>query len=143
MRLVHRVSTSAPPTQVWDLLGDARAWSSWDLALRGVRGHVHEGAHVMALLRFPPVGVPVDVVAADAGVRLVLLVHLAPGLREQVSYELTPSLGGGTDLVVSVIVDGLLARAAALPLWMYDGFTARLLAAQADRSARRARRVAA
>lgn len=143
MRLVHRVRSAAPPAQVWELLGDTAAWSSWDLALRGVRGRAREGAHLMALLRFPALGVPVDVLVAEPERRLVLLVHLAPGLREQVAYELTPSVDGGTDITASVVVDGVLARPAVLPLWLYDGFTVRLLAARTDRSARRARRNAA
>ncbi|MCA1720007.1 MAG: SRPBCC family protein [Actinobacteria bacterium] len=137
MRLVHRVPTSAAPAQVWELLGDASAWPSWDLALRGVRGKARPGAHLMALLRFPVVGIPVDVVVLEPERRLVLLVHLAPGLRQEVSYELTPSVSGGTDITVSVVVDGLLARPAALPLWFWEGFTARVLAARTERFSRR------
>jgi uncharacterized protein YndB with AHSA1/START domain len=137
MRLVHRVPTSAPPAQVWELLGDASAWSSWDLALRGVRGKARTGARLMALLRFPALGVPVDVLAADRDQRLVLLVHLAPGLRQEITYALTPSVDGGTDLAVSVVVEGLFARPAALPLWLWDGFTTRVLAARSEQTARR------
>jgi hypothetical protein len=143
MRLVHRVHTRAAPALVWQLLGDGRAWSQFDLSLRGVRGQVKPGAHLMALLRMTAVGIPVDVVEAVPEQRLVLVVQLLPGLREELSFELTDAVHGGTDIVLSVVVDGLLAVPAALPLWLYDGFTARVLAARSNGLARSARRTAA
>ena len=143
MRLVHRVHTAATPAGVWQLLGDTGAWSQFDLALRGVRGPATTGAHLMALLRMSAIGVPVDVVEAVPERRLVLVVHLLPGLREELTFDLTPSVRGGTDIALGVVVDGLLARPAALPLWLYDGFTARVLAARTERLAKLARRAAA
>jgi hypothetical protein len=146
MHLSHRVHTSAAPAGVWQLLGNARSWPMFELSLRGVRGgrgRVTSGDHLMALLRMSAIGVPVDVVEAVPEQRLVLLVHLLPGLREQVTFDLTPAVRGGTDIAVSVVVDGLLARPAALPIWLYDGLTTRVLAARTDRIARLARRAAA
>jgi len=143
MRLVHRVRTRAAPALVWQLLGNGAGWPQFDLSLRGVRGEVRAGAHLMALLRMSAVGIPVDVVEVVPEQRLALVVHLLPGLREELTFDLTPSVAGGTDIAVSVVVDGLLARPAVLPLWLYDGFTARVLAARSDRSARLARRTAA
>ena len=143
MRLVHRVHTAATPAGVWQLLGDTGAWSQFEMALRGVRGRVTSGAHLMALLRMSAIGVPVDVVEAIPERRLVLVVHLLPGLREELTFDLTPSVRGGTDIALGVVVEGLLARPAALPLWLYDGFTARVLAARTERLAKLARRAAA
>jgi uncharacterized protein YndB with AHSA1/START domain len=130
MRLVHRVPTAAPPAQVWELLGNAQR------QLPGGPGRARVGGHLMALLRFPALGIPVDVLAAEPDKRLVLLVHLAPGLRHTLTYELTPTVDGGTDIAVSVVVEGLLARPAALPLWLYEGFTVRVLAARTERATR-------
>ena len=143
MRLVHRVHTAANPAGVWQLLGDTDAWSQFDMSLRAVRGRATTGAHLMALLRMSAIGVPVDVVEAVPEQRLVLVVHLLPGLREELTFDLTPSVRGGTDIALGVVVDGLLARPAALPLWLYDGFTARVLAARTERLAKLARRAAA
>ena len=146
MRLVHRVHTSATPAVVWRMLGDPGSWSQFDLFLRGVRGgrgRLSDGDRLMALLRLSAVGVPVDVVEALPERRLVLVVHLVPGLRQQVTYELMPAVRGGTDIAVSVVVEGLLARPAVLPLWLVDGLNARVLAARTDRLARQARRTAA
>ena len=143
MHLVHRVHTRAAPSVVWGLLGDGQGWPQFELSLRGVRGRVTSGAHIMALLRMTAVGVPVDIVEAVPEERLALVVHLLPGLREELTFDLTASVEGGTDIALSVVVDGLLARPAALPLWLYDGFTARVLAARSDRIARLAARAAA
>ena len=143
MRLTHRVHTRATPALVWELLGDGQAWPQFELALRGVRGQVRSGAHLMALLRMTAVGIPVDVVEAVREQRLVIVVQLLPGLREQLTIEMTEAVHGGTDISVSVVVDGLLAAPVALPLWLYDGFTARVLAARSDRLARLAGRAAA
>ena len=143
MRLVHRVHTRAAPSVVWQLLGDGSGWPLFELSLRAVKGRVRSGAHIMALLRMSAVGIPVDVVEAVPEERLALVVHLMPGLREELTIDLTASVDGGTDIAVSVVVDGVLARPAVLPLWLYDGFTARVLAARSDRLARLARRAAA
>ena len=146
MRLAHRVHTSAAPAEVWQLLGTPAQWSQFDLLLRGVRGghgRAVAGERLMALLRLSAIGVPVDVVEAVPERRLVVAVHLVPGLTEQLTFDLTPAVGGGTDLVLSVVVEGVLARPAALPLWLYDGLTVRVLAARTDRAARQARRAAA
>lgn len=143
MRLVHRVHTSAAPSVVWDMLGDTRGWPQFEMSLRGVRGQVAPGAHLMARLRLSAFGVPVDVVEALRERRLVLDVHLLPGLRERLAFDLTPAVRGGTDIALAVVVEGVLARPAVLPLWLYDGFTARVLAARTDRLAKLTRRAAA
>ena len=145
MRLAHRVHTSATATQVWQLLGDPQAWPQFDLLLRRVEGHhapATTGQNLIAVARFGALRIPVDVVEAVPGRRLVLLVHTAPGLRERVTHEITTAVRGGCDLTVSVVVDGLLAPVAAAPLYLVSGLTTRLLGARTERLARAARRVA-
>ena len=146
MRLTHRVRTTATPAEVWQLLGDPARWPEFDLFLRRVRGShgaAATGQHLLGLHRLLSLPIPVDVVEAVPGERLVLLVHVAPGLRETVRFAITPAVRGGSDIAVSVVVDGLWARPAALPLWLARGLTSRLLAAQTDRTARRSARGAA
>ena len=143
MRLQHSARTSATPAEVWQLLGDPRRWPEFEVWLHKVPGalsRLSAGQRLMGSARFSVVRIPMDVVEVAVGRRLVLLVHVAPGLRHQVTTDLTPTVDGGSDLRVSVVVDGPLARPAALPLWLSSGLTVRLLAARADAEARRARR---
>ncbi len=143
MKLSHRVRTAASPAEVWEVLGDPRRWPEFDVALRTVRGShgsAAAGQHLLGVGRLGSLRIPVDVVEAVPDKRLVLLVHTAPGLRETVTTEITPAVRGGSDLVVSVVVEGLWARAGAAPLWLQAGLRARLLAARTDRAARRQRR---
>jgi Polyketide cyclase / dehydrase and lipid transport len=143
MRLSHRVRTAASPAEVWELLGTPQRWPEFDLLLRSVRGShgsAASGQHLLGLARVASLRIPVDVVEAVRDRRLVLLVHTAPGLRETVTHEITPTLQGGSDVVVSVVVEGLWARLGVVPLWLATGVNARLLAARTDRSARRQRR---
>ena len=142
MRLVHRARTSATPAQVWEVLGDPDRWPQFDLSLRRVRGasgRVATGQFLLGVGRLASVRIPIDVVEAVAERRLVLLVHAAPGVRERITYEITPTLRGGSDIRVSIVVDGLFARAAFGPMWLGRGLTARLLAVRADRIAKDAR----
>jgi uncharacterized protein YndB with AHSA1/START domain len=143
MTLVHRVHTSASPARVWAMLSDPRCWPQVDLTLRRVRGAhgpVSTGQHLLGLSRLFAVRIPVDVVEAVPEKRLVLLVHTAPGVREFITHELTPTVRGGCDLRVSVVVEGLFARVAFVPLWLASGLTTRVIGARTDRDARRARR---
>lgn len=143
MRLSHRVRTTASPAQVWAVLGEPRRWPEFDLFLRSVRGShgaAATGQHLLGLARLASLRIPVDVVEAVPDRRLVLLVHTAPGLRETVTHEITPSVRGGSDIAVSVVVEGLWARFGAVPLWLASGLSARVLAARTDRSAREQRR---
>jgi hypothetical protein len=146
MRLEHRVHTSASPAQVWAVLGDPSAWSTFELFVRGVRGgptRVATGQRLMALARLSTFAVPVDVVEAVREERLELLVHTAPGLRERLAFDLTPAVPRGTDVRLAVVVEGAFALGAALPMWLAGGLTARVLAARTDRQARSERRAAA
>lgn len=146
MRLVHSAHTSATPAQVWELLGDPRRWPEFELWLRRVLGpqaRLCAGQHLMGLARMSVVRIPVDVLEAEPAQRLVLLVHVAPGVRHQVRTELAAAVRGGCDIRVSVVVDGLLARGAAVPLWLASGLTTRVLAARADTETRRRRAGAA
>jgi hypothetical protein len=146
MRLQHRVHTSATPAQVWAVVGVPSAWPTVDVFLRGVRGGVSRvaaGQRLMGLVRLSVLAIPVDVVDAVPDERLVLLVHTAPGLREELTLDLVPALPSGTDISLTVVVEGAFALAAVLPLWLANGLTARVLAARTDRSARAARRSAA
>jgi hypothetical protein len=143
MKLSHRVRTTASPSEVWQVLGDPRRWPEFDLFLRTVRGahgSATTGQHLLGLARLASLRIPVDVVEAVTDKRLVLLVHTAPGLRETITTEITPSVRGGSDVVVSVVVEGLWARAGALPLWLANVLNVRLLVARTDRTAREQRR---
>lgn len=145
MRLRHRVRTSATPEQVWGVLGDPTRWPEFDLFLhrvRGASGPAMTGQHLLAVGRGFGVRIPIDVVEAVPERRLVLRVHAAPGVVEEVTSEITPLVRGGCDLAVSVVVEGLFARAAALPLWAARGLTSRVLAHRVERIARAARRAA-
>lgn len=145
MRLRHRVRTSATPAQVWSVLGDPARWPEHDLFLHRVRGgsgRATTGQHLLGVGRAFGVRIPVDVVEAVPERRLVVRVHLAPGVVEEVTSEITPLVRGGCDLAVSVVVDGLFARAAALPLWLARGLSARVLAHRVEKIARAARKAA-
>jgi uncharacterized protein YndB with AHSA1/START domain len=127
------------------VLGEPRRWPEFDLALRKVRGATGPalpGAALVGISRVGGVTLPVDVVEVVPGSRLVLRVHAAPGVVETVTHEVTPVVSGGSDLRVSVVVEGLLAPLAVAPLWLANGLTLRLLAARAERIARSARRAA-
>jgi uncharacterized protein YndB with AHSA1/START domain len=142
MRLAHRVTTTATPAQVWDLLGRPRRWPEFNPFLRRVRGapeSARSGQTLLAVARFTGVGVPLDVVEAVPEQRLELFLHTAPGVRHRLVFELTPTVRGGCSVRLGVTVEGLFARAAAAPLWLADGFLVRLLVAQAERAARAAR----
>ena len=139
MRLSHRVRTTASPAEVWAVLGEPRRWPEFDPFLRSVRGShgaAATGQHLLGLARLASLRIPVDVVEAVPDKRLVLLVHTAPGLRETVTHEITPAVRGGSDIVVSVVVEGLWARFGAVPLWLASGVSARVLASRTDRSVR-------
>lgn len=138
MRLSHRVGTRASPEQVWSVLGRPSLWPQFDLSLRRVRGadgEARTGQHLMAVVRGLPVAVPVDVVEASPGRRLVLRISSFPGMAHQVTTEVVPRLRGGCTLSVRVVTDGLLARPAAFPVWVASGLTARVLALRCDRVA--------
>lgn len=143
MRLAHRVSTSATPAQVWELLGAPARWPEFDPFLRRISGapvSVRTGQTLLGIARFSAVRVPIDVVDAVTEQRLELFVHTAPGVRHRLVTELTPHVRGGCSVRVSATVEGLFAPAAVTPLWLADGLVARLLAVQAEREARAARR---
>jgi len=145
MRLEHRVTTPASPAEVWALLGDLAAWPAFELFLRSVRGAhgpAAVGQRLMGRVRLSTVSIPIDVLEVVPEERLVVLVHTAPGLRERLAFDLTPSLRRGTDVRLSLSVEGLLALPAVLPLWLAGGLTARVLAAVADAQARKVRRAA-
>jgi uncharacterized protein YndB with AHSA1/START domain len=142
MPRAHRARTLATPAEVWSILDSPSSWPQFNLTLRRVRGaggHVAAGQHLLGIGRGTGMRVPVDVLEAVPDRRLVLRVHTAPGVREEVTHELTPAVRGGCDISVSVVVEGLFARPAFVPLWLAAGGTARLLAVRADRLARAAR----
>ena len=145
MRLTASAHTAASPAQVWEVLGQPARWPEFEPFLRRVRG-THGGAvtgqTLVGVSRVGGVGVPLDVVEAVPGSRLVLRVHTAPGVRQTMSFEVLPAGRGGSDLRLAVVVDGLFARPAAGALWLSGALTLRLLAARCDRLARAARRAA-
>ena len=145
MRLAHRVHTLATPEQVWDLLGDPQRWSEFEPALRGLRGRpgaTRAGQRLIGLSRVAGLGIPLDVLEAAPPSRVVLLVHVLPGLRQEVTCDVTPSLHGGSDICVQTAVDGPLGWPAVLPTYLSSGLTTRLLALRTDRLARAAHRAA-
>lgn len=145
MRMSHSARTSASPAQVWEVLGDPGRWPEFEPFLRrvrGARGRAAAGQVLCGVSRVGSLAVPIDVVEAVPPSRLVLRVHTAPGVRETVVHEVLPVVTGGSDVRVSVVVEGLFARPAALPLWLASGLTCRLLAVRAERLARAARRAA-
>ncbi len=145
MRLRHRVRTSATPAQVWSVLGTPARWPDYDVFLRrvhGASGAASTGQHLLAVGRGLAVRIPIDVVEAVPERRLVLRVHVVPGLVEEVTFEVTPLVRGGCVLAVAVVLDGVFARAAALPLWLSRGLTARVLAHRVENVARAARKAA-
>jgi hypothetical protein len=142
MRLAHRVSTSATPAQVWELLGVPGRWPEFNPVLRRVQGapeSARSGQTLLGVARLSGVRLPIDVVDAVPKQRLELFVHTAPGVRHRLVFDLAPKVRGGCSIRLGVTVEGLFARAAVLPLWLADGVLARLLAAQAERGARAAR----
>lgn len=145
MRLVQRVRTSAGPAQVWEVLGEPARWPEFEPFLRRVRGThgaAAAGQTLVGVSRIASLAVPVDVLEVVPRRRLVLRVHAAPGVTQTVTYEVLPVLSGGSDLRGSLAVAGLFARPAAVPLWLANGLTVRLLAVRAERLTRAARRAA-
>ena len=69
-------------------------------------------------------------------------VRTAPGITEELTFVLTETTKGGTDIRVSIVVEGLFARPAAPVLWLANGLNARVLAARTATMARAARRTA-
>lgn len=138
MILRHRVRTSAGPPQVWAFLGDPSRWPEVEVLLRRVRGSAGPAAAGQQLLGVGPAGVPVplDVVEAVPERRLVLRVHAAPGVTSRTTWSLAPEVRGGCVLTVSLVVEGLFAPGAVLPLWLSTGLTARVLARRAGQLAR-------
>lgn len=137
--------TSATPAQVWQVLGQPARWPEFEPLLRRVRGTHGAAAAGQALVgvsRIANLAIPLDVREVEHARRLVVRVHTAPGVGQVLTIELVPVVSGGTDVVCSVVVDGLFARAAAAPLWLASGVTVRLLAVRAERLARAARRAA-
>ena len=139
MRLRHRVHTSASTAHVWELLSDPGSWPQFLLLLRRVRGtdgRAEAGQRLLGITRIGSVGLPIDVLEAVREKRLSLLVQTAPGLREQITYHVTPAVRGGCDIEVFVVVDGLLAPLGTAPLFVATALSARLLAAGARKTAR-------
>lgn len=145
MRLRSHARTSATPAQVWEVLGSPLRWPEFEPLLRRVRGThgpVAAGQTLVGISRVALVGIPIDVLEVVPGSRLVLRIHTVPGVREIVTHEVLPVVRGGSDVRVSVVVEGLLAPLAVGPLWLASGLRTRLLAARAERIARAARRAA-
>ena len=145
MKLAHHVHTSAPPSLVWEMLGTPSRWPQFDVSLRGVRGthgQAMAGQHFVGVARLLALGIPFDVLEVEPERRLVLRIRPLPGLTEEVTFVVTPTVRGGSDITVGVVLDGLLARPAVLPLWLANCLNARVLAARTHLAAKSARRSA-
>lgn len=146
MKLAHRVHTSATPAQVWEVLGTPARWPQFDVFLAKVRGEERPaapGQHLVGISRWTTLGIPLDVLEVVPEQRLVMRVRTAPGITEELTFVLTPTTRGGTDIAVALVVEGLFAGPAAPVLWLANGLNARVLAARTHRTARKARRSAA
>jgi uncharacterized protein YndB with AHSA1/START domain len=145
MRLVHRVRTPAPPAMVWSVLGTPSNWPLFDLFLSKVKGSTRAaevGLHLVGVSRWTVLGIPLDVLEVEPERRLVMRVRTAPGITEELTFVLTETTKGGTDIRDSIVVEGLFARPAAPVLWLANGLNARVLAARTATMARAARRTA-
>ncbi|MCW2598277.1 MAG: Polyketide cyclase / dehydrase and lipid transport [Frankiales bacterium] len=145
MKLAHRVRTTASPAQVWALLGTPTQWPRFDVFLTKVRGTDRPaavGQHLVGISRWTKLGIPLDVLEVDPEQRLVMRIRTAPGITEELTFVLTPTTKGGTDIAVSMVVDGLFAGPVAPVLWLANGLNARVLAARTHSLARQARRTA-
>lgn len=143
MKLRHRVRTSASPAQVWAVLGTPANWPQFDVFLTKVRGSAQAaavGQHLVGISRWTALGIPLDVLEVERERKLVLRVRTAPGITEELTFLLTPTTRGGTDIAVGIVVEGLLARPAAPILWLANGLNARVLAARTHKHARAERR---
>jgi len=143
VKLVHRVRTPASPATVWQVLGTPANWPLFDVFLSKVKGSTRQaevGQHLVGLSRWTVLGIPLDVLEVDPERRLVMRVRTAPGITEELTFVLTPTTRGGTDIRVSLVVEGLFARPAAPVLWLANGLNARVLATRTARMARAARR---
>lgn len=143
MKLAHRVRTSASPAQVWALLGTPKQWPQFDVFLTKVRGTDRSatvGQHLVGISRWTKLGIPLDVLEVEPEQRLVMRVRTAPGITEELTFVLTPTTKGGTDVCVSIVVEGLFAGPAAPVLWLANGLNARVLAHRTHRLARQARK---
>jgi uncharacterized protein YndB with AHSA1/START domain len=143
MKLVHRVRTPASPSVVWSVLGTPTNWPLFDLFLSKVKGSsraAEVGQHLVGVSRWTVLGIPLDVLEVDPERRLVMRVRTAPGISEELTFVLTPTTRGGTDIRVSIVVEGLFARPAAPLLWLANGVNARLLATRTATMACAARR---
>ena len=146
MRLVHRVHTvhtKATPAQVWAVLGTPTNWPQFDLFLSKVRGTdrpASVGQHLVGISRWTQLGIPLDVLEVVPEHRLAMRVRTAPGMTEELTFVLTPTTRGGTDISISIVVDDLFARAAAPLLWAANGLNIRVLARRTSRFARQNRR---
>jgi uncharacterized protein YndB with AHSA1/START domain len=143
VKLVHRVRTPASPALVWSVLGTPTSWPLFDVFLSKVKGATRAaepGQHLVGVSRWTVLGIPLDVLEVVPEKRLVMRVRTAPGITEELTFVLTPTTRGGTDIRVSVVVEGLFARPAAPVLWLANGLNARVLAGRTARLARTARR---
>ncbi len=138
MRITHRVGTKAAVDEVWAALGDPTRWAEHDVMVdhvECVRGLVREGQHLVVVSRGLRLRVPVDVRLVAPGRHLGLTVRTAPGLTHEVDVMLTPRPGGGTQVRVQVLLDGVFARWWWLPEWATRGISTRLLAWRSTRTA--------
>ena len=130
---------------VWDVLGTPTNWPLFDVFLSKVKGSTREaevGQHLVGISRWTALGIPLDVLEVDPERRLVMRVRTAPGITEELTFVLTPTTRGGTDIRVAIVVEGLFARPAAPLLWLANGLNARVLATRSARTARASRRTA-
>lgn len=127
------------------MLGRPCNWPQFDLFLAKVRATsapASVGQHLVGISRWTKLGIPLDVLEVEPEKRLVLRVRTAPGITEELTFVLTPTTKGGTDIAVSIVVDGLFAGPAAPLLWAANGLNARILAHRTHRAARQARKAA-
>jgi hypothetical protein len=91
-------SVEAGPDDVWAVLADAAAWSSWDSGVDAVEGRVAAGEKIRIRSRAAPGrAFPVTVTTVEPPRRLVVTGGMPLGLMRGVrTYTLTPNGDGST-----------------------------------------------
>jgi hypothetical protein len=118
---------------VWALVGDPRRWPEIEPATHRVWGApdtVSVGQRLLVIVRRLGVGIPVDVVAVEPRRRLRLVIHLLPGVHEQLDIAIEPAAtpaGVGSRVRLVSRLEGPLAPAMLPSLWAERLLTLRLL----------------
>ena len=139
-----RARSSAPASDVWDILAHPGRWAEFDPfvdsvelltaphAALDVSALVSVGQQLQARLRLIPQRVAIEVDHVVNRSSLAFTMKLLPGLAEEIEYLVIPAATGGTLLTARFTLHGPLAMPALLPRWVVRALTVRLLAYVAE-----------